>query len=113
LDSPSFTEHKIPEAEFLDYEDIAAYGTVLTTDDYATNVPCAIYKSGEVAAIVVNYKSDFRINKRPDFYNEFNPSEYWKLTLGFYTCMGTIGLFGLIYIISPALFTLILFCCSA
>jgi len=100
LDSFDFTYHEASEAEFLDYDDMSAYGTVLTTDDYITHVPCALYKSGETAAIITRFKSDFRINLRHDFYNQYDPMDYWKLTLGFYACMTVIGLFGLTYIIA-------------
>ncbi len=87
---------KLPD--FVDSDGVADYGGMLRSGDYADFVPCAIYQSGEVAAVVTRKKSQELETYKNGFYYYFDPLAYWKVSLGFYTCMAMVGFFGCFYI---------------
>lgn len=85
--------------EFVDDDGVNSYGNLLKTDDYETYVPCALYKNGEVAAVVEKRRSIPRPDVKPGFYHIFDPMAFWRTSLGFYACMGMVALFGATYLL--------------
>ncbi len=86
--------------DFIDDNGVSAYGGMLTGEDYTEYVPCAVYRSAEVAAVAGRKRSLEREDKVHSFYHYFDPLDYWKASLGFYTCIGVAGLFALTYLLA-------------
>lgn len=86
VEQVSYIEKEIMYPEFQHIEGATSYGNLLTATEYKDKIPCALYYSGEIAAVATRKSSHRRDSSQPPFYyTEPLPTIY--MNVGTYVCV--------------------------